>query len=243
MFYRKLIFGIIVVTLLLTMVANAQSQSQTDTLRFNVDFHTLVDEPVSSFRYAISWDTAFFEKVSHEFPPYYGGGVTITNESIPGEFIVAWAASKDLKATADTNLVTLVLERKFPEMGGEWETTGTFTFNEFPTEFVRSFSGYISGTSTDDIPVSFKLEPRIVSYPNPSNPTLNMRITVPTPQYIRVDVYDVTGRQVATYFDGFVNEEVTVTRETSNLSSGTYFLNMSGHNLKNPIIDSFLVVK
>jgi hypothetical protein len=70
-------------------------------------------------------------------------------------------------------------------------------------------------------PESFKLEQ---NYPNPFNPSTKIKFDIPVPSNIRLSVYDITGREVQTLFNG---ELTPGTYEYgfngSGLSSGVYF--------------------
>jgi hypothetical protein len=62
------------------------------------------------------------------------------------------------------------------------------------------------------------------NYPNPFNPTTSISYDLPSGANVRLKVYDVLGREVATLVDGFV--EAGNHRETlhaAHLASGVYF--------------------
>jgi len=64
---------------------------------------------------------------------------------------------------------------------------------------------------------------KLDNIPNPFNPTTNIRFTLPRDDYIRLEVYDLTGRRI----DTLLNEEYLagqhlVTFTPENLASGTY---------------------
>jgi len=72
-----------------------------------------------------------------------------------------------------------------------------------------------------ELPVSFELGQ---NYPNPFNPVTNIRFSIPKNGNASLKIYDVTGKLVDTYLDGYVtagyyNAEIN----GSELSSGVYF--------------------
>lgn len=72
----------------------------------------------------------------------------------------------------------------------------------------------------DELPLEFSLEQ---NYPNPFNPATNIKFSLPKASMVRMAVFDMLGRKVAT----LVNEQkaagrYTVRFEAGSLSSGTY---------------------
>lgn len=70
------------------------------------------------------------------------------------------------------------------------------------------------------------------AYPNPFNPSTSFSLLVAAEQRVKIDVYDVLGRQVATLFDGRI--EANVSRlfnvNGSGLPSGAYTIVVRGLN-------------
>lgn len=78
-------------------------------------------------------------------------------------------------------------------------------------------------------PVEFNLGQ---NYPNPFNPTTNVRFTVPKDGNVVFKVYDIKGKEVATYLDGFLKSGAyNVIIDGTNLSSGVYFYKLSAGNV------------
>ena len=99
-----------------------------------------------------------------------------------------------------------------------------------PTSFAKPMKGktegprfYISSSKQDDtdtLPSGFVLEQ---NYPNPFNPTTEISYELPTQSDVRLEVFDLTGRQVATLVNDSVSAGThTVNFNAANLSSGVY---------------------
>lgn len=68
------------------------------------------------------------------------------------------------------------------------------------------------------------------AWPNPAQGAAQVTLTVAEAQAVSVDVYDVTGRRVATLFNGPVSasQEVTLSLEAASLSAGMYVIRATG---------------
>ncbi|MBK7701505.1 MAG: T9SS type A sorting domain-containing protein [bacterium] len=104
-------------------------------------------------------------------------------------------------------------------MDQQW-TAGWTNFNPQGTAYV---------TAVGDGPAA---APRAVlaSYPNPFNPSTAVKFSVPRSGHVSLKVFDMRGREVAVLVDGNVEAgEHTAVFAPSDLSSGTYFLRLSGN--------------
>lgn len=62
------------------------------------------------------------------------------------------------------------------------------------------------------------------NYPNPFNPVTNIKFTLPNEGYVKLTVYDITGKEIVTLVDGITKAGFnSVDFDGSNLSSGFYF--------------------
>ena len=75
-----------------------------------------------------------------------------------------------------------------------------------------------------EVPASFSLEQ---NYPNPFNPTTTISFSVPAEAHVRISVFDVTGRKVATLAERVYSPGVhELSWEASTFASGIYFYRM-----------------
>jgi len=77
---------------------------------------------------------------------------------------------------------------------------------------------------------------RLRAYPNPAGAQMTVESAVKERQHVRVQIYDVLGRRVTTVYDGPMTpnevKRFTVQPGTEGLSSGTYFLRMTGEQFQ-----------
>ena len=80
----------------------------------------------------------------------------------------------------------------------------------------------------NEIPREFVL---MQNYPNPFNPMTNFEIQMPKSGFVKLAVFDITGKEVAVLINQELNAGVySVDFDASNLSSGTYFYRMGADN-------------
>lgn len=98
-------------------------------------------------------------------------------------------------------------------------TTGTFIFDDYRVANIST------GTSVDD-PFTSALPDEVAlmgNYPNPFNPTTSIRFALPQAMDIRLDVFDLLGRQVGSLASGtYAAGTHSVRFDAGNLSSGVY---------------------
>lgn len=74
---------------------------------------------------------------------------------------------------------------------------------------------------SEKLPTEFAIES---AYPNPFNPSTTLRVNVPATSQVKLAVYDVLGRQVATLVDGRMGAgRHQISWNASNVSTGIYF--------------------
>jgi hypothetical protein len=92
--------------------------------------------------------------------------------------------------------------------------------------------GLITGIperTAENIPHSFKLEQ---NYPNPFNPTTAISYQLLANSFVRIDVFDILGRNVAVLVEGEQKPGAyTVRFDASSLPSGVYLYRLSSEGL------------
>lgn len=86
---------------------------------------------------------------------------------------------------------------------------------------IAHYNGFTSIENENNIPIEYSLKQ---NYPNPFNPTTTIKYSIGSNQFVKINVYDLIGNEVAS----LVNEQKTsgeykVNFDASNLSSGIYF--------------------
>jgi hypothetical protein len=94
------------------------------------------------------------------------------------------------------------------------------------TENVSGPTG-ISG-NVNEIPSVYTLEQ---NYPNPFNPSTNIKFSLPEDINVSLKIYDLNGKEVADYVNGFLQKgSYNVEFDGTNLSSGIYFYVLNTDN-------------
>ncbi|KXK42813.1 MAG: Cytochrome c554 [Chlorobi bacterium OLB5] len=75
--------------------------------------------------------------------------------------------------------------------------------------------------TSSEIPSSFKLYD---NYPNPFNPVTNIKFDIPKSSYVKINIYDASGRLVTELVNQYLNAGSYVSQFTfSEYSSGVYY--------------------
>lgn len=133
--------------------------------------------------------------------------------------------------------------------GNSWHLQPIGVTNDiYSVEFIDSLKGFAVGNfglllSTEqggytkvifaqnqpEVPAVFKLHQ---NYPNPFNSSTKIYYEVPYPSEVKIEVYDILGRKVATLVDGYKNSGIHfVDFNAVNLASGVYFYVMKAKNI------------
>ncbi len=73
----------------------------------------------------------------------------------------------------------------------------------------------------NEIPKNYSLSQ---NYPNPFNPTTNIKFSIPKNSLVKLTIYDLTGKEVATLVDGQLNAgNYAYDFDASNIATGVYF--------------------
>ncbi|HMQ81025.1 MAG TPA: T9SS type A sorting domain-containing protein, partial [Ignavibacteria bacterium] len=92
-----------------------------------------------------------------------------------------------------------------------------------PTNIYANQEGLVTGIQSNgtEIPNAYSLQQ---NYPNPFNPVTNIKFNLPKSGYVKLVVFDIMGREVATMLNENMNAgSYTADFDASRLSSGIYF--------------------
>lgn len=95
----------------------------------------------------------------------------------------------------------------------------------------------VSNEDFDELPNGFKVHG---NYPNPFNPTTSIRFDLPEPASVRVEVYDITGRNVMTVPSRsfLTGSEQVAHIDASGLSSGIYVYRLIAEGAQSTYVQS-----
>lgn len=143
---------------------------------------------------------------------------------------------------ADPCLNLIALNDDFGGIGGSQIlatlTPGSYTLvvTGFGNDDAGSYTGTVVGPGAVVFPVGTEGGPEgarvsLSASPNPASGTAAVRLTVEAPQTIAVALYDVTGRRVATLFDGTVAGELDLRVDTGAFPAGVYVIRATGSDV------------
>ena len=117
-------------------------------------------------------------------------------------------------------------------------------FNEYNNWIMDAFTVETVGVRWDPVTTGSQPEDLRISsvYPNPFNPSVTLRYENVELGYLKLAVYDVSGRQVAVLREGFHPAGVwEITWSAENLAAGTYFAVLEGGGQRS--VQPLLLVK
>jgi hypothetical protein len=101
-------------------------------------------------------------------------------------------------------------------------------FGEYSAFQLFTTASTVSVDELAGVPTEYAL---LQNYPNPFNPSTTIRYDLPSTAYVKITIYDVLGRVVATLVDGIqAANRYTVEWNATDVSSGVYFYRMEARN-------------
>lgn len=115
-------------------------------------------------------------------------------------------------------------------LGGGDDGTGIWSaFNGYNGYFAKQIMTTTGITNNNMMPEGFSLSQ---NYPNPFNPVTSIRFSIPKAGLVTLNIYDITGKEVASLVNGNMNAGTfTAGFDASHLSSGAYFYRLSSNGL------------
>ncbi len=112
---------------------------------------------------------------------------------------------------------------------------GLYTYSLYAVN-VNSAHDSLGSTSirlaADNPRVAFPQDFRLSVFPNPFNPATTLSFTLPSPQRVRLGIYDISGREQRLLADDLFSAGThRLAFDASALPSGIYFAHLSGRNL------------
>jgi hypothetical protein len=145
--------------------------------------------------------------------------IDITPGSDNETVIVSYAA--DLSSLEGGSAVVFASGFLAPESNQNGEAFGIFAALANGTVVEFSIVTSIENLSNGKTPSTYALNQ---NFPNPFNPSTKIRFSLPVAETVRLMIYDVAGREVATLIDGRQEAgSFEVTFEGADLASGVYF--------------------
>ncbi|MBK6538343.1 MAG: T9SS type A sorting domain-containing protein [Ignavibacteria bacterium] len=142
------------------------------------------------------------------------------NFSVNGSNSFEWISIGFIKGSGDLNTVT---EYSFQDKD---LMTGVYQYRLKQTDYNGLYEYFYLNNEVEILrPVDFKLSQ---NYPNPFNPSTNIEFTIPADGNVRLDLYDITGREVknilsGNYSAGYYNVKINA----EDLSGGIYFYRLT----------------
>ena len=217
-----------------------------DSVFFNI-LRTYVSDPT------LAYSTATTDDFKRDADKVYGSSLSyFFNEWIYGEkfpkYNINWNSesisngsykvSLQVDQQANTSPAFFTMPLNFLIKGDTKDTAITFFNNSIsqlfeatidfkPSQIVFDPDNYILKDVTGNIfnvVVKYSLGQ---NYPNPFNPTTNLYFETGRPSFVKIKLFDITGREIATLFDSFVREGRTnVSFGGNELASGIYYYQM-----------------
>jgi photosystem II stability/assembly factor-like uncharacterized protein len=143
------------------------------------------------------------------------------------------------------------------DLGASWElqneglptnaVTNAIVFNPNTGQMFASCNGYVYRSTAqvifvdepEEIPTTYSLSQ---NYPNPFNPTTIIQYSIPKDEFVKLTVYDISGKVVTELVSGYKSAgKYSVEFNAGNYASGTYYYKLEAGEYKN--IQKMVLVK
>jgi hypothetical protein len=175
-----------------------------------------------SISYLTGLESALYGPMFADIDSLVCGGGSFDIESACG-----WAEAEVLVApgSAEVGLICQVGETRTLMSDFSWAVlndTGLNTRVDLIQDVMEWLSGAVAIDEPEPLPTEFSLSQ---NYPNPFNATTTIEYALPVGGNVRLQVYDITGRVVATLVNGAMPAGYhQVVWDAKGMSSGLYFL-------------------
>jgi hypothetical protein len=192
----------------------------------NVDFfilHGSTDAPtvdiIARGVATLANDAAYTDMTDYLSVPAAAYTVDITPGSDNETIVVSYDV--DLSGLDGGSAVVFASGFFAPESNQNGEAFGIYAALANGTVVAFSTVTSIESLSNGAIPSTYALNQ---NYPNPFNPSTKIRFNLPVSETVRLKIFDVAGREVATLVDGKQDAgSFEVTFDGADLASGVYF--------------------
>lgn len=161
-----------------------------------------------------------FDMISHDDQLYVGGFFThVGNEPMTSPII--WDDGEWVSAGGGINGVmhSFISTPRGLFIGGSYQMAGN-TPSRSLAKWITDEEAVSTEPSVAELPQQVRLNQ---NYPNPFNPTTTISFDLPSASDVRIDIYDLLGRRVATLLNDHISAGSHEVRfDASSLSSGMY---------------------
>jgi hypothetical protein len=147
----------------------------------------------------------------------------------------SWDLSGFVSGAGNSNIKTVYTfkDRNLP--------SGTYRYKIKQIDFNGNFEFFnLNSSVVISNPRSFVLKQ---NYPNPSNPVSKIDFELPSDSYVKIEIFDLTGRMITKLEDGKRSAGYhSVKFDGSNLSSGIYYYRMNAKSGNDSFVKTFKLV-
>lgn len=200
----------------LSLNFNDQEHSSFSSLYLQIQFPSTVIPKIAFDTTGSLWKKSIFKSSYHD-------GLFRLAVAEPDDFSSSGLlGSLNLTASMESDVTVSIKKIQFDE------SQDSVRSNSFTLHIKPQSTTPIKGTGSS-LPKTIKLDP---NFPNPFNPSTNIKYELPALSHVTLTVYDITGRKVETLLNTYENAGIHIIQfDASNLASGMYIyqINVESH--------------